>query len=145
MMKKSVVMAAVCACGSLWIAGCSRQQAAAPAAEAGAEAQAGAVLDLTDETFDAAVAKGVVLVDFWAPWCPPCRVQGPLVDEAAGLIGDAAKVAKVNVDIGKKSAQKFGVQSIPTLIVFKDGKPVKQFVGVTQPGELAAAVKAAKE
>lgn len=138
-MKKSVMMAAVCVCGSLWIAGCSRQPAAGPAA-----AGAGAVLDLTDETFDAAVAKGVVLVDFWAPWCPPCRVQGPLVDQAAGLIGDAAVVAKVNVDIGKKSAQKFGVQSIPTLIVFKDGKPVKQFVGVTQPDELVAAMKAAQ-
>ena len=144
MMKKSVVaVAALCVCGSVWLAGCSKQRQA-PVEEAAAD-KAGAVLDLTDETFDAAVAEGVVLVDFWAPWCPPCRVQGPLVDEAAGLIGDAAKVAKVNVDIGKKSAQKFGVQSIPTLIVFKDGKPVKQFVGVTQPGELVAAVKAAKE
>lgn len=123
------------ALGVVLVAGCGVQ--------APAPAESGKVQALTDETFDAAVAQGVVLVDFWAPWCGPCRIQGPLVDQTAGLLGDTAKVAKLNVDVGQKTAQKFGIQSIPTLIVFKDGKPAKQFVGVTQPDTLAAAVKAA--
>ena len=86
-----------------------------------------------------------MLVDFWAPWCGPCRMQGPLVETVAGRLGKTAKVAKVNVDQASQTAQKFGVQSIPTLIVLKDGKPFKPFVGVTQPDELIAAVKAALE
>jgi thioredoxin 1 len=100
-------------------------------------------VQLDDSSFDAATASGVVLVDFWAPWCPPCRQQLPLVDKAAELLKGVAKVAKLNVDEGQKTAAKFNVASIPTLIVFKDGKEVKKFVGVTQPEVLVEAVKAA--
>lgn len=126
------------------ILGCAKGPAAVAAAESGKTAPAAArVLELTDATFAEQTASGVTLVDFWATWCGPCQVQGPLVDQAAELLGGSAKVAKLNVDAGRKTAESLGIQSIPTLIVFKDGKPVKQFVGVTQPGELVAAVKEA--
>lgn len=117
------------------VAGCGVQ--------APAPAESGKVPALTDETFDAAVAQGVVLVDFWATWCGPCLKQGPLVEQAAERLGTSARVYKLDVDVGPKSAAKFGIQSIPTLIVFKDGKPAKQFVGVTQPETLVEAVQAA--
>ncbi len=122
------------ALGVMLVAGCGEQPTAG--------AESGKVSSLTDESFDAAVAQGVTLVDFWATWCGPCRMQGPLVEKAADSLGASAKVYKLDVDQGPKSAAKFGVQSIPTLIVFKDGKPAKQFVGVTQPEDLVKAVQA---
>lgn len=122
------------ALGVALVAGCGVQPQAT--------AESGKVSSLTDETFDAAVAQGVTLVDFWATWCGPCRKQGPLVEKAAERLGASAKVYKLDVDKGPKSAAKYGIQSIPTLIVFKDGKPAKQFVGVTQPESLVEAVQA---
>ena len=138
---------ALCLCGVfLWLVGCDRSGGAAGAAgtaEAAPAGEKGTVLELTDATFDAVIAQGVVLVDFWAPWCGPCRTQGPLVEQAAALLGETAKVAKVNVDQAPEAAKKFGVRSIPTLVVFKDGQPGKRFVGVTQPAVLVEAVQAA--
>ena len=99
-------------------------------------------LELTSATFDDAIKQGTVLVDFWAPWCGPCRMQAPILDQVAQEIGDAATVAKINVDEAQGIAAKFGVRSIPTLILFKDGKEVKKFVGLQQA---AALVKALKE
>ena len=97
-------------------------------------------LDLNDATFDEAVKDGTVLVDFWAPWCGPCRMQAPILDEVAEKVGDAATIAKVNVDESPGVAARFGIRSIPSLIVFKDGQPVKQFVGVQQASVLADAL-----
>ncbi len=85
---------------------------------------------LTDENFDSVVRNGVSLVDFWAAWCGPCRVQGPIVDEVADEMGTKASICKLDVDRNKKAAGKFGVQSIPTMMIFKNGKPVQKFVGV---------------
>jgi thioredoxin 1 len=101
------------------------------------------VKHLDDDSFAAEIAGGVVLVDFWAPWCGPCRAQGPIVDQVAETVGDRATVAKLNVDKAQDTARKFGIRSIPTLIVFKDGKQVKQFVGMTKAEELVAAIDAA--
>jgi thioredoxin 1 len=70
-----------------------------------------------------------VLVDFWAEWCGPCRTVGPIVDEIADENGDRIKVLKLNVDENPNTAREYGVMSIPTLLVFKDGQPEKRIVG----------------
>ncbi len=97
--------------------------------------QHGKVTELGDSQFDVAVAKGLTLVDFWAPWCGPCIMQGPILEEVAESVDDQAKIAKVNVDDAEGIAGRFGVQSIPTLLLFKDGNEVRRFVGV-QPKEI---------
>jgi len=101
------------------------------------------ILELTDTNFEAETASGIVLVDFWAPWCGPCRMQGPILEEMVGKVGDA-KIAKLNVDEGPATAAKFGVASIPTLLVLKDGAIAQQFVGVQQAAILTSALEAAK-
>lgn len=96
-------------------------------------------LILTDQTFEAEVLKSTVpvLVDFWAPWCGPCRVQGPIIEELAKEM-DATKfkIAKLNVDENSAIAQKFNIMSIPSLLVFKGGQVVDQFVGVQAKDKL---------
>ncbi len=89
--------------------------------------------DVTDQTFDSEVLQSSVpvLVDFWAVWCGPCQVQGPIVEEVAAAMGDKAKVVKLNVDENPVNAQKYGIMSIPTLLIYKNGNVVKQFIGVT--------------
>lgn len=91
---------------------------------------------LTDQNFAEEVLKydGPVLVDFWAPWCGPCRVVGPVVEEIAKDYEGKAKVGKLNVDDNQTTAQKYGVMSIPTLGFFKGGEMVDQLIGV-QPKE----------
>ncbi len=93
------------------------------------------VTELSDNQFDMTIADGVTLVDFWAPWCGPCKMQGPILEQVAESADDRAKIAKVDVDDAGSVAGRFGVQSIPTLILFKDGKEVQRFVGV-QPKEI---------
>lgn len=87
---------------------------------------------ITDQNFDAEVLKAAkpVLVDFWAVWCGPCQIQGPIVEEVAKALGDKAVIGKLNVDENPQYAQKYGIMSIPTLMVFKNGTVVKQFIGV---------------
>ncbi|MBC7288555.1 MAG: thioredoxin [Armatimonadetes bacterium] len=95
---------------------------------------------MTEANFDETVSKKgtVVLVDFWAPWCGPCREQGPIVEDIAKDYAGRAVVGKVNVDENEPLARRFGIEAIPTLIVFKDGKEVARKVGLTEKKELAA-------
>ena len=94
--------------------------------------------ELTDATFDESIQSGVALVDFWAPWCGPCKMQGPIIEEIAKDFDGKATVGKLEVDENPKAAAKYGVQSIPTLVVFKDGKEVERFVGVQDKDSLAS-------
>jgi thioredoxin 1 len=100
---------------------------------------------LDESNFDAEIREGVVLVDFWAAWCGPCKMQAPIVEQVAGRVEGKAKVAKLDVDAAPKIAQRFGVRAIPTLIVFKNGKPERQFVGLTKADGLVSAITAALE
>ena len=93
---------------------------------------------IEDSNFDEVVvqAKTPVLVDFWAPWCAPCRMVAPVVDELAEEYEGRVSFGKVNVDQSPKIASQYGVMSIPTLIFFKDGKPISNIVGFRPKAEL---------
>jgi thioredoxin 1 len=88
------------------------------------------ILTLTDKNFQSQTQKGLVMVDFWAEWCMPCKVMGPVLNELAEDETFKATVAKLNVDHFQSVSQKQGVKGIPTLILFKNGKEVDRFVGV---------------
>jgi len=102
-----------------------------------------AEIKVTDNDFDSTVlqAKLPVLVDFWAEWCGPCRMQNPILEEVAKEFEGKAVVAKLNVDENQATAGKFGVMSIPTLLLFKDGKSVKQMIGVQSKEVLVEEIK----
>jgi thioredoxin 1 len=105
--------------------------------------QNGKVTEVNDDQFDDAVAEGITLVDFWAPWCRPCIMQGPILEEVAQSVDGQAKIAKVNVDDAGGVAERFGVQAIPTLLMFKDGNEVGRFVGVQSKEILVDAITSA--
>ena len=90
----------------------------------------------SDANFEDNISTGVVLVDFWAEWCGPCQVMIPRLAELAEKMGESAKIMKMNVDENPTTPQKFRIMSIPTMIVFKDGKPVEQLVGVKSVADL---------
>ncbi len=90
-------------------------------------------VDVGDDNFEGEVLKSAipVLVDFWAPWCKPCLIAAPVLEKMADQYKGRLKVCKLNVDQGRQTARTYGIRSIPTLIIYKDGKPVDQVVGVT--------------
>lgn len=100
-------------------------------------------LEFTDRNFDQEVLKSnvPVLVDFWAPWCGPCQMMGPIIAELAEKIGDKAKVGKLNVDENGSVASQYGIMSIPALKIFKGGVVVKEFVGVQAMENLKKALE----
>jgi thioredoxin 1 len=100
-------------------------------------ADSNAVRQLTDGDFESTVNGGKpVFIDFWAPWCGPCRIVGPIVEELAPTYEGKAVIAKMNVDDNPMVAQRFGVTSIPTMIMFKDGKMVDRMVGAAPKNTL---------
>ena len=102
------------------------------------------VLELTDGNFEQEVfgSNGPILVDFWADWCQPCRIVGPTIDELAGDYAGRVKVAKLDVDANPDVAARLGISSIPTIMLFEDGRVVRKFVGVTPKHEFADALDA---
>lgn len=94
------------------------------------------VMHLTKDNFDSVTSSGLVLVDFWAEWCGPCRMQAPILDQVEEEIGSTVKVCKLNVDDHPDIAQRFGVFSIPTIIAFRDGNQINKAVGVQSREQL---------
>lgn len=94
-----------------------------------------AIVNTSDATFSKDIASGLVLADFWAPWCGPCKMIAPVLEEIDEEMSNDVQIIKLNVDDNQETAGKYGVMSIPTLILFKDGEIVDQIVGF-QPKEL---------
>ena len=99
--------------------------------------------ELNQQTFKDFIASGLALVDFWAPWCGPCRMQNPILDQVAGIM-PAVKIGKVNVDENSELAAQYGVNTIPFLVIFKEGRKVSEFIGMRQANVLVDALAAAK-
>jgi thioredoxin 1 len=104
---------------------------------------AGAAVELTDANFAQMTNTGVTLVDFWAPWCGPCRMQTPVVERVAEAYTDRAVVAKMNVDNNTETAASFGITSIPTIVLMKDGREVLRAVGLQSEQRLRSVLDSA--
>lgn len=102
-------------------------------------------LSFTDQNFESEVLQSTtpVLVDFWAEWCMPCRALGPIIDEIANDYQGKAKVGKLDTEGNQDTAGKFGIQSIPTVMIFKNGEVVQRFIGMRPKKDIAAALEAA--
>ncbi len=98
------------------------------------------VMNLTKENFSEVLKNKLVLIDFWADWCLPCKMQAPILEQVAGELGGRVTIAKMDVDKNQNLASKYGIKSIPTLLLFRRGSVVKQFVGVQQKQTLINAI-----
>jgi thioredoxin 1 len=99
------------------------------------------VVNVNDEAFEKTIADGVTVVDFWADWCMPCRMQGPIVETVAKQMGDSATIAKLDVDENPVTPGRFGITGIPTLLFFKDGVEAKRLVGVQSEDSIVSTLK----
>ncbi|WP_199615133.1 thioredoxin [Paenibacillus alkalitolerans] len=100
-----------------------------------------AIVNITDNQFKDTIKEGLVLVDFWAPWCGPCKMIAPVLEELSDKMGGAVTIAKINVDDNPQTAGEYGVMSIPTLMLFKEGEAKDTYVGFRSLGQLEAEVK----
>ncbi len=96
---------------------------------------------INEEEFNNTIKNGVSLIDFNAPWCAPCRAQGPIVQQLSEQFEERAVIAEMNIDENQQTAMKLGVQSIPTLAIFKNGKEVQRFIGLQSQDMLSAAIE----
>lgn len=103
---------------------------------------AGNLIELSDASFDETVHKATepVLVDFWAPWCGPCRMLAPIIEQIADEFAGKARVCKLNTDDARDTAVEFGISAIPTVILFKDGQVQKKWVGLTSKKDISEAI-----
>ena len=98
------------------------------------------VVELTDESFEATISEGVVLVDFWAPWCGPCKMLTPVVEEIAGEYAGKATICKMNTDDHRDAAVEYAINAIPTIILFSGGQVAKKWVGLTTKQDITDAI-----
>ncbi len=98
------------------------------------------VIALTGNTFKQTITSGVSVIDFWAAWCGPCRLQAPIMEDLARRYAGRAVIAKVDVDADGRLAESYDIRNIPTVVIFKDGKEIKRFIGVTDENNLAHVV-----
>ena len=96
---------------------------------------------INEEEFNNAIENGVSLIDFNAPWCAPCRAQGPIVQKLSEQFEERAVIAEMNIDENQQTAMKLGIQGIPTLAIFKNGKEIQRFIGLQSQGTLSAAIE----
>ncbi|TLD87529.1 thioredoxin [Helicobacter sp. MIT 05-5294] len=95
-------------------------------------------IEMTEENFDEIIKEGVVMVDFWAPWCGPCRMIAPVIDSLATQYAGKAKICKVNTDEQQELATKFGIRSIPTIFFYKNGEKVDEMIGAATEQDFKA-------
>jgi thioredoxin 1 len=120
-----------------WLTGCQKT-VDERLAELGAAP--GQVATLREATFDQAIAEGVTLVEFWADWCVPCQQQGEILKELAQAVSNRAVIARFDIGTSKKRVKQFNLEYLPTLMLFKDGKPLQTYTGLTERATLVVAV-----
>ena len=130
---------------ALFVSSCGKPAAdksatSAPSVQTAAPSAAGIVKEVAEADFKTEISQGITIVDFWAPWCKPCLIQAPIMDQIAK--SSAAKVIKVNIDKAESTINGLGIETIPTVIIFKDGVEAERFVGLTEANEITAAIPA---